>query len=119
MLLRLPRSRFYAGPLFTAVGAQTLDRALLMFAISLTGYSRIAVSSVVLILRYCRRSSGAAIHRGSWNQSLMPRPDAPEGVPRGSIAQGSLFAIFGANRPTTGVQLSAFPLQASFHSGLR
>src|ERR1035441_7520267 len=36
---------------------------------------------------------------------------APLGAPNGLIARGSIFTIFGANLgPTTGVQVSAFPL---------
>jgi uncharacterized protein (TIGR03437 family) len=35
----------------------------------------------------------------------------PSGLPAGSIAQGSIFSIFGSNLgPATGVQVSAFPL---------
>ncbi len=36
---------------------------------------------------------------------------APPGLPNASIAQGSLFAIFGTGLgPSTGVQVSSFPL---------
>ena len=39
----------------------------------------------------------------------------PPGLPDGAIAQGSLFTIYGANLgPSTGVQVSAFPLQTTF-----
>ena len=41
--------------------------------------------------------------------------DYPPGLPDGAIAQGSLFTIYGTNLgPTTGVQVSAFPLQITF-----
>ncbi len=40
---------------------------------------------------------------------------APQGLPNSSIAQGSIFAIFGTGLgPTTGVQVSAFPLATTF-----
>jgi hypothetical protein len=39
----------------------------------------------------------------------------PPGLPGGSIAQGSLFSVFGtALGPSNGVQVSAFPLGTSF-----
>ncbi len=39
---------------------------------------------------------------------------SPAGLPNGSIAQGSVFAIFGSNiGPTQGVQVSAFPISTT------
>src|SRR5258708_21913275 len=38
------------------------------------------------------------------------------GLAEGAIAQGSIFTIFGKNLgPTTGVQVSKFPLDPTFH----
>jgi uncharacterized protein (TIGR03437 family) len=98
--------------------AAALDRrlrmgALLMFRISLAGHRSAPLSAIVLFwaIAGAIQAQPFIAGRGIVNAASY----APPGVPGGSIAQGSLFTIFGANLgPATGVQVSAFPLQTSF-----
>jgi uncharacterized protein (TIGR03437 family) len=65
----------------------------------------------------------AAASRGWAQPTIYPRgvlnaaSSAPNGLPNGSIAQGSLFTIYGANLgPTSPAQASSFPLGTTFNN---